>query len=126
MKTTFLKNLRMEVNHDAYIRYSSYIFLEPIIWVEPAPRFNFTVGKFKKLKVSEEVPAESNMPVASFFHSANFSNTGKGSFICNREMTDSYAGYFGNEASVTDFYLYTSIYIHIPSFEERARFRQNK
>jgi hypothetical protein len=72
-----------------------------VIWVDPAPHFNFAPTMYP-LGVSATDP---DLPAIAHLHSCEYSAT----------------GYFGNEGSDIDLYVYAALHVEIPPYGEGAR-----
>jgi hypothetical protein len=72
-----------------------------VIWVDPAPHFNFAPTMYPN-GVSKAAP---DLPALAHLHSCEYSAT----------------GYFGNEGSYIDLYVYGALHIAIPPYGEETR-----
>jgi hypothetical protein len=72
-----------------------------VIWVDPPPHFNFAPTMYP-----DGVPAtDPDLPAIAHLHSCEYSAT----------------GYFGNEGSDIDLYVYGALHVTIPPYGKRAR-----
>jgi hypothetical protein len=76
-----------------------------VTWVVPPPQFNFGAKEPEAMsETATESPAP-DMPAIRFFHACEYSAT----------------GYFGNEGSDTEFYVYAALHVVVPPFGEGPR-----
>lgn len=70
-----------------------------VIWVDPPPHFNGSPTMYPQLTDGGRAPAaDPDVPALAHFHSCEYSAT----------------GYFGNEGSYVDFYVYGALHLDIP------------
>ncbi|MCW5969150.1 MAG: hypothetical protein KIT57_11600 [Blastocatellales bacterium] len=76
-----------------------------VIWVDPPPRFNFTPTMYPVVRGDQTQAADPDSPVIAHLHSCEYSTT----------------GYFGNEGSDIDLYVYGVLHVAIPPYGEGVR-----
>lgn len=76
-----------------------------LIWVDPPPHFNGAPTMYPNLAEGRAPVADPDVPALAHFHSCEYSAT----------------GYFGNEGSYVDFYVYGALHVDIPPLGEAAR-----
>jgi hypothetical protein len=77
-----------------------------VIWVDPPPHFNGSTTMYPHLANGHHATApDRNVPALAHFHSCEYSAT----------------GYFGNEGSYVDFYVYGALHVGILAYGTTAR-----
>jgi hypothetical protein len=77
-----------------------------VVWVEPPPHFNAQPTMYPEMAGRHAEAVDPDLPALKHLHACEYSAT----------------GYFGNEGSETDFYIYCALHVAIPPYGERARF----
>ncbi len=76
-----------------------------VIWIDPAPHFNFAPTMYPGIVEGRSSAADPDLPAIAHLHSCEYSAT----------------GYFGNEGSDIDLYVYGALHVAIPPYGEGAR-----
>jgi hypothetical protein len=76
-----------------------------VVWVDPAPHFNWAPTKYQGVGKGLAHAADPDLPALAHLHSCEYSAT----------------GYFGNEGSDIDLYVYAALHVAIPPYGEGAR-----
>ncbi len=76
-----------------------------VTWVEPPPKFNCAPVKPVPMSETDTENPDPAWPAIRFFHACEYSST----------------GYFGNEGSDTEFYVYAALHIFVPPYGEGVR-----
>lgn len=76
-----------------------------VIWVDPPPHFNIAPTMYPYSDEGRSPTADPNWPPLAYLHSCEFSAT----------------GYFGNEGSEIDLYVYGALHVTIPPLGEGTR-----
>jgi hypothetical protein len=76
-----------------------------VIWVDPPPHFNFAPTMYPGLSEGRASAADPDLPAIAHLHSCEYSAT----------------GYFGNEGSDIDLYVYGALHVAIPPYGEGVR-----
>jgi hypothetical protein len=76
-----------------------------VIWVDPPPHFNFAPTMYPRVSEGRASAADSHLPAIAHLHSCEYSAT----------------GYFGNEGSEIDIYVYGALHVPIPPYGEGVR-----
>jgi hypothetical protein len=76
-----------------------------VVWVDPPPRFNAQPTMYPEIAEGRAHAADPDLPALMHLHACEYSAT----------------GYFGNEGSDIDLYVYGALHVAIPPYGERAR-----
>jgi hypothetical protein len=76
-----------------------------VIWVDPPPHFNFAPTMYPGISEGQTHAADPDVPAIAHLHSCEYSAT----------------GYFGNEGSEIDLYVYGALHVAIPPYGEGVR-----
>jgi len=76
-----------------------------VIWVDPAPHFNWAPTMYPGIVEGRASAVDPDLPAIAHLHSCEYSAT----------------GYFGNEGSDIDLYVYGALHVAIPPYGEEAR-----
>ena len=76
-----------------------------VIWVDPPPHFNSQPTMYTTTADGRAQATDSDLPALMHLHACEYSAT----------------GYFGNEGSEVDFYVYGVLHVAIPQYGEAAR-----
>jgi hypothetical protein len=76
-----------------------------VIWVDPPPHFNFAPTMYPGISEGRASAADPDVPAIAHLHSCEYSAT----------------GYFGNEGSEIDLYVYGALHVAIPPYGEGVR-----
>lgn len=76
-----------------------------LVWVDPPPRFNGQPTMYPKIAEGRAHTVDPDLPALMHLHTCEYSAT----------------GYFGNEGSDTDLYIYCALHVAIPPYGEGAR-----
>jgi hypothetical protein len=76
-----------------------------VIWVDPPPSFNFAPTMYPRRSEGRTSAADPDAPAIAHLHSCEYSAT----------------GYFGNEGSDIDLYVYGALHVAIPPYGQGAR-----
>ncbi len=76
-----------------------------VIWVDPPPHFNWAPTMYPGITEGRGSAADPDLPAIAHLHSCEYSAT----------------GYFGNEGSDIDLYVYGALHVAIPPYGEGAR-----
>jgi hypothetical protein len=76
-----------------------------LIWVEPLPRFNEPPTMYPGVAAGRVQTQDPELPALAHLHACEYSAT----------------GYFGNEGSEVDFYIYGALHVEIPPYGTGAR-----
>ena len=76
-----------------------------VVWVEPPPHFNAQPTMYPEIAGRHAEAVDPDLPALKHLHACEYSAT----------------GYFGNEGSETDFYIYCALHVAIPPYGEGAR-----
>jgi hypothetical protein len=76
-----------------------------VVWVDPPPHFNGQPTMYPELVEGRAHPVDSDLPALMHLHACEYSAT----------------GYFGNEGSEIDLYIYCALHVAIPPYGEGAR-----
>jgi hypothetical protein len=76
-----------------------------VIWVDPPPHFNFAPTMYPGVSEGRASAADPDLPAIAHLHSCEYSAT----------------GYFGNEGSDIDLYVYGALHVAIPPYGEGVR-----
>jgi hypothetical protein len=76
-----------------------------VVWGEPPPHFNRSPTMYPGLAEGRPLATDPDLPALAHLHGCEYSAT----------------GYFGNEGSYTDFYVYGALHVTIPPYGEGPR-----
>ena len=76
-----------------------------VVWVDPPPHFNAQPTMYPEIAEGRPHVADPDLPVLAHLHACEYSAT----------------GYFGNEGSEIDLYIYCALHVAIPPYGEGAR-----
>ena len=76
-----------------------------LIWVDPPPHFNGQPTMYPGVSHGRPSSPDPDLPAIAHLHECEYSAT----------------GYFGNEGSETDFYIYGALHVEIPPYGEAPR-----
>ena len=76
-----------------------------VVWVDPPPRFNSRPAMYRAIVEGRDEVADPDLPALIHLHSCEYSAT----------------GYFGNEGSDLDLYVYGALHVAIPPYGEGVR-----
>src|SRR5438132_14175566 len=76
-----------------------------VVWVDPPPHFNAQPTMYPEIAVGRVQPADPDLPALVHLHACEYSAT----------------GYFGNEGSDIDLYVYGALHLAIPPYGEGTR-----
>jgi hypothetical protein len=76
-----------------------------VVWVDPPPHFNAQPTMYPEIAGGHAEAVDPDLPALSHLHGCEYSTT----------------GYFGNEGSDIDFYIYCALHVAIPPYGEGAR-----
>ena len=76
-----------------------------LTWVEPPPHFNGRTTMYPGAAAGRAHTQDSDLPALAHLHECEYSAT----------------GYFGNEGSEVDFYIYGALHVEIPPYGEGSR-----
>ena len=76
-----------------------------VVWVDPPPHFNGQPTMYPEIAEGQAHPVDPHLPALMHLHACEYSAT----------------GYFGNEGSDTDLYIYCALHVAIPPHGEGAR-----
>ncbi|MBI1896471.1 MAG: hypothetical protein HYS04_08035 [Acidobacteria bacterium] len=76
-----------------------------VVWVDPPPHFNAQPTMYPEIADREAHAADPDLPALMHLHACEYSAT----------------GYFGNEGSDIDLYIYCALHVSIPPYGEGAR-----
>jgi hypothetical protein len=76
-----------------------------LIWVDPPPHFNGQPTMYPGASQGKPVLSDLDLPAIAHLHECEYSAT----------------GYFGNEGSETDFYIYGALHVEIPPYGTAPR-----
>jgi hypothetical protein len=76
-----------------------------VVWVDPPPHFNAQPTMYPKIAEGRAHAADPDLPALMHLHACEYSAT----------------GYFGNEGSDIDLYVYGALHVAIPPYGEGAR-----
>jgi hypothetical protein len=76
-----------------------------VVWVDPPPQFNVPPTMYPEIAAGRVPAADPDLPALMHLHACEYSAT----------------GYFGNEGSDIDLYVYGALHVAIPPYGEGAR-----
>ena len=76
-----------------------------LVWVDPPPHFNGQPTMYPEVDGRLALGADPDLPALKHLHACEYSAT----------------GYFGNEGSEIDLYIYCALHVAIPPFGEGVR-----
>ena len=76
-----------------------------LVWVDPPPHFNGQPAMYREIAEGGVHTVDRDLPAIMHLHACEYSTT----------------GYFGNEGSDTDFYIYCALHVAIPRYGKGAR-----
>ena len=76
-----------------------------VVWVDPPPHFNAQPTMYPEVAEGRASAADPDLPALTHLHACEYSAT----------------GYFGNEGSDIDLYIYCALHVAIPPYGEGAR-----
>jgi hypothetical protein len=76
-----------------------------VVWVDPPPHFNGTPTMYPEIAEGRAQAVDPDLPALMHLHACEYSAT----------------GYFGNEGSDIDLYIYCALHVAIPPYGEGAR-----
>jgi hypothetical protein len=76
-----------------------------VVWVDPPPQFNGQPTMYPEIAEGRAHAADADLPALMHLHACEYSAT----------------GYFGNEGSEIDLYIYCALHVAIPRYGEGAR-----
>ena len=76
-----------------------------VVWVDPPPHFNGQPTMYPEIAEGRAHAVDPDLPALAHLHACEYSAT----------------GYFGNEGSEIDLYIYCALHVAIPRYGERAR-----
>jgi hypothetical protein len=76
-----------------------------LIWVDPPPHFNGQPTMYPDVAAGSSPPQDPELPALAYLHTCEYSAT----------------GYFGNEGSDIDLYIYGALHVVIPPYGEGSR-----
>jgi 2OG-Fe(II) oxygenase superfamily len=76
-----------------------------VVWVDPPPHFNGQPTMYPEIAEGRASKVDPDLPALTHLHACEYSAT----------------GYFGNEGSPVDLYIYAALHIAIPPYGEGAR-----
>ena len=76
-----------------------------VVWVDPPPQFNGQPTMYPEIAEGRAHAVDPDLPALMHLHACEYSAT----------------GYFGNEGSEIDLYIYCALHVAIPPYGKRAR-----
>jgi len=76
-----------------------------VIWIDPPPHFNFAPTMYPRIDEGLAPATDPDLPAIAHLHSCEYSAT----------------GYFGNEGSDIDLYVYGALHVEVPPYGEGTR-----
>lgn len=76
-----------------------------VVWVDPPPHFNGQPTMYPEIAEGRSHPVDPDLPALAHLHACEYSAT----------------GYFGNEGSDIDLYIYCALHVAFPKWGEEAR-----
>lgn len=76
-----------------------------LIWVDPPPHFNGQPTMYPEVAAGRSLTQDPDLPALAYLHTCEYSAT----------------GYFGNEGSDIDLYIYGALHVEIPPYGEGPR-----
>jgi hypothetical protein len=78
-----------------------------LIWMDPPPHFNGQPTMYPEVAAGRPLTQDPDLPALAYLHTCEYSAT----------------GYFGNEGSDIDLYIYGALHVEIPPYGEGPRVR---